>query len=138
METTLSLVKPDGTRKNYVGEVIRRFEQKGLKVVGLRMLHLSKNEAEGFYVVHKNRPFYKDLTEFMCSGPIVAMAIRGENAIKKVREIMGATDPKAAEKGSIRGDLGGGIEENVVHGSDSRESAQFELPYFFSALDLNG
>jgi nucleoside-diphosphate kinase len=138
METTLSLVKPDGVRKNYVGEVIRRFEQKGLKVVGLRMLQLSKHEAEGFYVVHKNRPFFNDLTAFMSSGSIVAMALRGESAIKKVREIMGATDPKAAEKGSIRGDLGGGIEENVVHGSDSKESAQFELPYFFSALELNG
>jgi nucleoside-diphosphate kinase len=138
METTLSLVKPDGVRKNYVGEVIRRFEQKGIKVVGLRMLQLSKGEAEGFYAVHKNRPFFNDLTVFMSSGPIVAMALRGENAIKKVREIMGATDPKSAEKGSIRGDLGGGIEENVVHGSDSKESAQFELPYFFSALELNG
>ena len=138
MEITLSLVKPDGVRKNLIGEVIRRFEQKGLQVVGVRMLHLTKKEAEGFYVVHQSRPFFNDLTQFMSSGPIVALALRGENAIKRVREIMGATDPKKAEKGTIRGDLGGGIEENVVHGSDSKESAQFELPYFFNHLELNG
>jgi len=137
MEITLSLVKPDGVKKKYIGEIIRRFEQRGLKVVGLRMLHLTQREAEGFYQVHKSRPFFNDLTAFMSSGPIVAMALKGENAIKKVREIMGATDPKAADKGTIRGDLGAGIEENVVHGSDSKESAQFELPYFFNILELN-
>jgi nucleoside-diphosphate kinase len=137
MEITLSLVKPDGVKKNYIGEIIKRFEHRGLKVVGLRMLHLTQREAEGFYQVHKSRPFFNDLTAFMSSGPIVAMALKGENAIKKVREIMGATDPKAADKGTIRGDLGGGIEENVVHGSDSKESAQFELPYFFNILELN-
>lgn len=137
MEVTLSLVKPDGVRKNIVGEVIRRFEQKGIKVIGLKMLQLTKREAEGFYVVHKSRPFFNDLTTFMSSGPIVALALQGENVIKKVREIMGATDPRSAEKGSIRGDLGGGIEENVVHGSDSKESAQFEVPYFFNTLELN-
>ena len=137
MEITLSLVKPDGVKKKYIGEIIRRFEQRGLKVVGLRMLHLTQREAEGFYQVHKSRPFFNDLTAFMSSGPIVAMSLKGENAIKKVREIMGATDPKAADKGTIRGDLGAGIEENVVHGSDSKESAQFELPYFFNILELN-
>ncbi|MBI1823526.1 MAG: nucleoside-diphosphate kinase [Nitrospirae bacterium] len=138
MEITLSLVKPDGVKKNNVGEVIRRFEQKGLRVVGLKMLQLTKREAEGFYLVHKSRPFFNDLTTFMSSGPIVAMALKGENAISKVREIMGATNPKDAAKGSIRGDLGGGIEENVVHGSDSKDSALYELPYFFNTLELNG
>jgi nucleoside-diphosphate kinase len=138
MELTLSLVKPDGVKKNKIGEVIRRFEQNGLTVVGLRMLHLTKKEAENFYVVHRNRPFFDDLTGFMSSGPIVAMALKGDNAIKKVREIMGATDPGKADKGTIRGDLGGGIGENVVHGSDSRESAQFELPYFFNSLEQHG
>jgi nucleoside-diphosphate kinase len=138
MEITLSLVKPDGVKKNHVGEVIRRFEQKGLRVVGLKMLQLTKRQAEGFYLVHKSRPFYNDLTTFMSSGPIVAMALKGENAIVKVREIMGATDPKKAEAGTIRADLGGGIEENVVHGSDSKDSALYELPYFFNTLELNG
>jgi nucleoside-diphosphate kinase len=138
MEITLSLVKPDGVKKNHVGEVIRRFEQKGLRVVGLKMLQLTKRQAEGFYLVHKSRPFYNDLTTFMSSGPIVAMALKGENAILKVREIMGATDQKKAEAGTIRADLGGGIEENVVHGSDSKESALYELPYFFNTLELNG
>ncbi len=138
MEITLSLVKPDGVRKNFIGDVIKRFEQNGLKIVGLKMLHLTKKQAEGFYAVHKERPFFHDLTAFMCSGPIIAMAIKGENAIKKVREIMGATDPGKADKGTIRKDFGNGIEENVVHGSDSKESAQFELPYFFDALSLNG
>ena len=138
MEITLSLVKPDGVRKNVIGEVIRKFEQNGLHVIGLKMFHLTKKEAEGFYVVHQKRPFFNDLTLFMSSGPIVAMVLKGENAIKKVREIMGATDPKAAEKGTIRREFGGGIEENVVHGSDSIESAQFEVPYFFETLGLNG
>ncbi|MHB8482341.1 MAG: nucleoside-diphosphate kinase [Nitrospiria bacterium] len=138
MEITLSLVKPDGVRKNVIGEVIRKFEQNGLRVVGLKMLQLTMKQAEGFYVVHQSRPFFNDLTSFMSSGPVVAMALKGENAIKKVREIMGATDPKAAEKGTIRREFGGGIEENVVHGSDSKESAQFEVPYFFETLGLNG
>ncbi|MBI1820484.1 MAG: nucleoside-diphosphate kinase [Nitrospirae bacterium] len=137
MEITLSLIKPDGVRKKVIGEVLRKFEQNGLQVIGLKMLHLTKKQAEGFYVVHKSRPFFNDLTSFMSSGPIVAMILKGENAIKKVREIMGATDPKAAEKGTIRREFGGGIEENVVHGSDSKESAQFEIPYFFDALGLN-
>ena len=137
MEITLSLIKPDGVRKKVIGEVIRKFEQNGLQVIGLKRLCLTKKQAEGFYVVHQSRPFFNDLTSFMSSGPIVAMVLKGENAIKKVREIMGATDPKAAEKGTIRREFGGGIEENVIHGSDSKESAQFEIPYFFDVLELN-
>ena len=136
MEKTLSLVKPDGVKKNLVGEVIKRFEQNGLRVVGGKMLWLSREEAQGFYIVHKERPFFDSLTTFMSSGPIVALVLEGENAIKKTRELMGATNPKDAEKGTIRGDFGGGIETNVVHGSDSKESAEFEIPYFFSRMDL--
>lgn len=137
VEVTLSLVKPDAVRKNLIGDVLRKFEQNGLKIVGLRMLQLSRKEAEGFYAVHQKRPFFNDLTTFMCSGPIVALALKGENAIKKVREIMGATNPKEAAPGTIRREFGNGIEENVVHGSDSPDSVRFELPYFFSSLNLN-
>lgn len=137
VEVTLSLVKPDAVRKNLIGDVLRKFEQNGLKIVGLKMLQLSRKEAEGFYAVHQKRPFFNDLTTFMCSGPIVALALKGENAIKKVREIMGATNPKEAGPGTIRREFGNGIEENVVHGSDSPDSVRFELPYFFSSLNLN-
>ena len=136
MEITLSLVKPDGVRRNLIGDVLRRFEQNGLKVVALKMLWLSKHEARGFYVVHKDRPFYDSLTAFMSSGPIVALVLKGENAISRTRELMGATNPADARKGTIRGDLGEGIEANIVHGSDSRESADFEIPYFFSQMEL--
>lgn len=135
MERTLSLIKPDGVKKNIIGEVIRVFEQNGLRIVAMKMLWLSKKEAEGFYVVHKDRPFYDSLTTFMSSGPIVAMVLEGDNAIKRNRELMGATNPAEAAKGTIRGSFGGGIEENVVHGSDSKESADFEVPYFFSRLE---
>ena len=135
MERTLSLIKPDGVRKNLIGEVIRFFEQNGLRIVSLKMLWLSKKEAEGFYVVHKDRPFYDSLTTFMSSGSIVALVLEGESAIKKNRELMGATNPAEALKGTIRGNFGVGIEENVVHGSDSKESADFEIPYFFSKLE---
>lgn len=135
MERTLSLIKPDGVKKNLIGEVIRVFEQNGLRIVTLKMLWLSKKEAEGFYVVHKERPFYDSLTTFMSSGPIVALVLEGENAIRKNRELMGATNPAEALKGTIRGNFGGGIEENVVHGSDSNASADFEIPYFFSKLE---
>lgn len=135
MERTLSLIKPDGVRKNLIGEVIRFFEQNGLRIVSLKMLWLSKKEAEGFYIVHKERPFYDSLTAFMSSGPIVALVLEGDNAIKKNRELMGATNPAEAAKGTIRGNFGGGIEENVVHGSDSKESADFEIPYFFSKME---
>ena len=135
-ERTLSLVKPDGVRRNLIGEVIRCFEQSGLKVIAMKMLGLSKKEAEGFYIVHRERPFYNSLTTFMSSVPIVALVLEGENAIKRTREIMGATNPAEALKGTIRGDFGEGIEANVVHGSDSKESADFEIPYFFSGMEV--
>jgi nucleoside-diphosphate kinase len=136
MERTLSIVKPDGVKKNVIGEVIKRFEQKGLRIAALRMIRLSKEEAQGFYIVHKERPFYDSLTSFMSEGPIVVMAVEGDNAISKVREIMGATNPKEAAPGTIRADFASDIEHNIVHGSDSKESAAYEIPYFFSSLEI--
>lgn len=136
MERTLVLVKPDAVTRGLIGEAIRRFEEKGLKVSGLKMVHLTKEEAEGFYQVHRGRPFFENLTTFMSSGPSVAMVLEGEGAIARVRRIMGATDPHQAEEGTIRRDLATNIERNAVHGSDSAESAVFEVPYFFSTLEL--
>jgi nucleoside-diphosphate kinase len=136
MERTLSIVKPDGVKKNLIGEVIKRFEKRGLRIVALKMLGMSKDDAKGFYIVHKERPFYESLTSFMSEGPIVVMAIEGENAINKVREIMGATNPKDAARGTIRADFASDIEHNVVHGSDSRESASYEIPFFFSTIEI--
>jgi nucleoside-diphosphate kinase len=136
MEKTLSIVKPDGVRKNLIGEVIKRFEQRGLRIVALKILRMSKDDAKGFYIVHKERPFYESLTSFMSEGPIVVMVIEGENAINKVREIMGATNPKDAAPGTIRADFASDIEHNVVHGSDSRESASYEIPFFFSVIEI--
>ena len=136
MENTLSLIKPDGVRRNLVGEIIRRFEQNGLKVTAMKMLWFSKKEAEGFYIIHKDRPFYDSLTSFMSSGPIVALVLRGENAISKTRELMGATNPAEAVKGTIRRDLAESIEANIVHGSDSKGSTEFEIPYFFNQMEL--
>ena len=136
MERTLVLVKPDAVVKGLIGEIIRRFEEKGLKICSLKMVHLTKEGAEGFYQVHRDRPFFENLTTFMSSGPSVAMVLEGEAAIAKVRRIMGATDPRQAEEGTIRRDLATDIERNAVHGSDSAESAAFEIPYFFSALEL--
>ncbi len=136
MENTLSLIKPDGVRRNLIGEVLRRFEQNGLKISAMKMLWLSKKEAEGFYIIHKDRPFYDSLTTFMSSGPIVALVLRGENAISKTRELMGATNPAEAVKGTIRRDLAESIEANVVHGSDSKRSTEFEIPYFFNQMEL--
>ena len=136
MERTLSIVKPDGVKKNLIGEVIKRFEQKGLKIAALRMLKLSKDEAKGFYIVHKDRPFYESLTSFMSEGPIVVMVVEGENAINKIRELMGATNPEDAVPGTIRADFASDIEHNIVHGSDSKESASYEIPYFFSSLEI--
>ncbi|MBA2848279.1 nucleoside-diphosphate kinase [Thermosulfuriphilus ammonigenes] len=136
LERTLSLVKPDGVGKRLIGEVIRRFEQAGLKVVALKMLRMTKEEAKGFYIVHKDKPFYDSLTDFMSSGPIVAMVLEGEGAIAKCREIMGATDYRQAAEGTIRRDFATDIEKNVVHGSDSPESATREIAYFFSELDI--
>ena len=132
METTLSIVKPDGTSKNVIGEVIGRFEKNGIKGVGLRMIHMSMKQAEGFYYVHRERPFFGSLTEFMSSGPCVVMALQGEGAISKVRGIMGATNPEEAEPGTIRADFAKSIDANSVHGSDAPESAAREIAFFFA------
>jgi nucleoside-diphosphate kinase len=136
MEKTLSIVKPDGVRKNLIGEVVKRFEQRGLRITALKMLKLSKEDARGFYVVHKDKPFYESLTSFMSEGPIVVMVVEGENAISEVREIMGATNPKDAAPGTIRADFASDIEHNIVHGSDSKETASYEIPYFFSSVEI--
>ena len=136
MERTLSIVKPDGVKKNIIGQVISRFESAGLKVTGLKMAHLTKAEAECFYAVHKERPFFGSLTEFMSSGPVVPMVIAGDDAIKKVRDIMGATDFKKAAPGTIRKAFADSIEANIVHGSDAAETAAFEIAYFFNALEM--
>lgn len=136
MERTLSIVKPDGVKKNLIGELIKRFEQKGLRIAALKMLRMSVDDAKGFYIVHKERPFYNSLSGFMSEGPIVVVVVEGENAISKVREIMGATNPKDAAPGTIRADFASDIEHNIVHGSDSKESASYEIPYFFSSLEM--
>jgi nucleoside-diphosphate kinase len=136
-ERTLSIVKPDGVARNLIGEVYRRFEKAGLSIVASRMRHLSQREAEAFYAVHKARPFYGDLVRYMTSGPVVVQVLEGEGAIAKNREIMGATDPKKAAPGSIRADLAESIERNVVHGSDSPETAAQEISFFFSGTELH-
>jgi len=136
MERTLVMVKPDAVRRNQVGEVIRRFEAAGLTIRALKMVCLERREAEGFYQVHRERPFFESLTRFMSSGPTVAMVLEGPEAISRVRKLMGATDPAKAEPGTIRKDLAASIEQNAVHGSDSPESAAYEIPYFFSAVEL--
>ena len=136
MQKTLSIVKPDGTNKNVIGEVLARFEKNGLKVVGLKMIHMTKKQAEGFYYVHRERPFFSSLTDFMSSGTAVVMILQGENAIPKVREIMGATNPEEAAEGTIRKDFASNIEQNIVHGSDSPESAEYEINYFFNSLEI--
>jgi nucleoside-diphosphate kinase len=136
LERTLSIIKPDAVGKNHIGEIMARFEKGGLKVIAAKMKHLSQKEAEGFYAVHKGRPFFKDLVSFMITGPVLVMVLEGENAIAKNREIMGATDPQKAEKGTIRADLAKTIDENAVHGSDAVETAQMEIAYFFSAIDI--
>lgn len=136
MERTLSIIKPDAVKKNAVGEIIGRFEKNGLRIAAMKKIHLSKQEAEGFYIVHKERPFYGSLTDFMSEGPVVVMVLEGEGAIAKNREIMGATNPANAAPGTIRKDLAESVERNAVHGSDSPESARFEMSYFFSALEI--
>jgi len=136
LERTLSIVKPDGVQKNLIGEVYRRFEQAGLKIVAARMLHLTQAQAEGFYAVHRERPFFKDLVKYMISGPVMVQVLEGENAVAKNRELMGATDPKKADKGTIRADFATSIEENVVHGSDSVENAKTEIAFFFAQADI--
>ena len=137
MERTFSIVKPDGVRKNIIGQVLARFEKAGLSIVALKMISLTKAEAEGFYAVHKERPFFSSLTDFMTSGPIVPMIIEGKGAIKKVREIMGATNPADADAGTLRKDFADSIESNIVHGSDAPETAAFEMSYFFAELEVN-
>lgn len=137
-ERTLSIIKPDGVRKNLIGEIIRRFEQAGLRIVAMKMTQLTKAEATGFYEVHRERSFFDSLTTFIASGPVVVMILDGKDAINENRAIMGATDPTKAEKGTLRGNFGTGIESNLVHGSDSKESAAFEIPYFFSDIEIVG
>jgi nucleoside-diphosphate kinase len=135
-ERTLSIVKPDGVAKNLIGEVYRRFEKAGLKIVAAKMLKLRQDQAEGFYAVHKARPFYADLVRYMSSGPVMVQVLEGENAIKANRDIMGATNPKQAAPGTIRADFAASIEENVVHGSDGPETAKTEISFFFSEAEL--
>ena len=136
VERTLSIIKPDAVRKNVVGQILARFESAGLKVVAARMKHLSRAEAEGFYAVHRERPFFKDLVEFMISGPVVVQVLEGEGAIARNRDLMGATDPKKASKGTIRADFATSIDANAVHGSDAPETARFEIAYFFPASEI--
>jgi nucleoside-diphosphate kinase len=136
VERTLSIIKPDAVGKNVIGEIYTRFEKAGLKIVAARMMHLSQAQAEGFYAEHRERPFFRDLVSFMISGPVVVSVLEGENAVAKNRELMGATDPKKADKGTIRADFASSIDENAVHGSDSTASAAREVAYFFSSLDV--
>ena len=136
LERTLSIIKPDAVKKNVVGQILARFEKAGLRIVAARMMHLSRAEAEGFYAVHRSRPFFKDLVEFMISGPVLVQVLEGENAITRNRELMGATDPKKAEKGTIRADFADSIDANAVHGSDSAENARTEVAYFFPACEV--
>lgn len=135
-EQTLSIIKPDGVGKNHIGEIMSRFEKNGLKIVAAKMLHLSQEQAEGFYAVHKERPFFKDLVGFMTTGPVMVMVLEGDNAILKNREIMGATDPKKAAPGTIRADFATSIDENIVHGSDAAETAKVEIAYFFKPEEV--
>ena len=136
IERTLSIIKPDGVERNLVGKIIARFEEEGLVPVAMRMVHLSKNEAEGFYAVHRERPFFDSLVGFMTRSPVVVMALEGEDAVSRNREIMGATNPEDAEEGTLRASFAKGIEENTVHGSDSLENAAKEISYFFSDVQV--
>lgn len=136
VERTLSIIKPDAVAKNVIGKIYARFESGGLKIVAARMKHLSQVEAEGFYAVHRERPFFKDLVNFMTSGPVIIQVLQGDNAIQKHRELMGATDPKKAEAGTIRADFAESIDANAVHGSDGVDTAAVEIAYFFPALEV--
>ena len=136
LERTLSIVKPDAVKKNAIGKILARFEAAGLRIVAARMMHLSREQAEGFYAVHRQRPFFRDLVQFMTSGPVLIQVLEGENAIAKNRELMGATDPRKAERGTIRADFAQSIDANAVHGSDSPESARMEVAYFFPACEV--
>ncbi|MCX8070060.1 MAG: nucleoside-diphosphate kinase [Thermodesulfovibrionales bacterium] len=135
-ERTLSIIKPDGVKKNIIGEIINRFEKNGLRIAAMKKIWMTKEEAKGFYIVHKDRPFYDSLTDFMSEGPIVVMVLEGKDAIAKNRQIMGATNPANAEPGTIRKDFAENVERNIVHGSDAPETASFEISYFFSALEI--
>lgn len=135
-ERTLSIIKPDAVAKNVIGQIYSRFEANGLKIIAARMMHLSQTEAEGFYAVHRERPFFHDLVSFMTSGPVIVQVLEGEDAIKKNRDLMGATDPQKADKGTIRADFADSIDANAVHGSDAPETAAVEISYFFAALDI--
>jgi len=136
VERTLSIIKPDAVVKNVIGQIYSRFEQAGLTVIAARMKHLSRSEAEGFYAVHRERPFFKDLVDFMVSGPVMIQVLEGDNAVQKNRDLMGATDPKKAAKGTIRADFAQSIDANAVHGSDSVQNAAVEIAYFFPASDI--
>lgn len=136
IERTLSIIKPDAVAKNVIGKIYSRFETNGLTVIAAKMKHLSRQEAEGFYAVHRERPFFKDLVEFMISGPVMIQVLQGEGAIAKNRELMGATDPKKAEPGTIRADFAQSIDANAVHGSDAPETAVVEIAYFFPTMDV--
>lgn len=138
MERTLSIIKPDGVARGLIGEVIRRFEKNNIRIAAMKLIHLSKAQAQGFYAVHKERPFYDSLTDFMSSGPCVPMVLEGENVIAKNRELMGATDYRKAAEGTIRRDFANDIEKNIVHGSDAPETAAFEISYFFNNLEITG
>ena len=136
MERTFAIIKPDAVGRGLAGDIIKRIEQSGLKIRGMRLMHLSLAEAERFYEVHKARPFYNDLCAYMTSGPVIVMVLEGDKAIVRWRELMGATDPKKANAGTLRADFGENIERNAVHGSDAPETAAQEIPFFFSSLDL--
>jgi len=136
LERTLSIIKPDAVAKNVIGQIYSRFEAAGLKIIAARMAHLSRGEAEAFYAVHKARPFFNDLVKFMISGPVMIQVLEGDNAIAKNRELMGATDPKKAEKGTIRADFADSIDANAVHGSDAAETAKNEVSFFFPAMNI--
>ncbi|ARU32005.1 nucleoside-diphosphate kinase [Sulfuriferula sp. AH1] len=136
VERTLSIIKPDAVAKNVIGKIYQRFEDAGLKIVAARMVQLSRADAEGFYAVHSARPFFKDLVDFMISGPVMVQVLEGENAMQKNRDLMGATDPKKADAGTIRADFADSIDANAVHGSDSTENAAIEIAYFFPAMNV--
>lgn len=138
MQRTLSIIKPDGVARGLVGEVIRRLEKNNLKIVAMKMLHMTKAPAQGFYAVHRERPFFESLTDFMASGPIIVMVLEGKNAIENYRELMGATDYRKAAEGTIRRDFATEIEKNIVHGSDAPETAAFEIGYFFNRFEIAG
>jgi len=136
VERTFSIIKPDAVAKNAIGQILSRFEAAGLKIIAARMMHLSRAQAEGFYAVHRERPFFKDLVDFMISGPVLVQVLQGEGAIARNRELMGATDPKKAAKGTIRADFAGSIDANAVHGSDAPETARTEIAFFFPGYEI--